>query len=141
VGLDAVVYRNRKHLKLGPDGNAAQLVPETGEVYFENDEISRKYRGERHAAERRLGNIAEIAELREQISRLRGPESVVLQKVLHLGTHSGDSIPLDAIPALSAELNFIRSNREHSPEMLRFVTSLEELIRAAKDEGNPIVFV
>jgi len=91
--------------------------------------------------ERRLGNIAEIAKLREQISRLRGSESVVLQKVLHLGTHSGDSIPLDAIPALSAELNLIRSSREHSPEVQRFLTSLEELIRAAKDEGNPIVFV
>src|ERR1700722_13378666 len=141
MGLDAVVYRNRKHLKLGPDENAAQLVSETGEVYFENDEISRKYRGERHAVERRLGNIAEIAKLREQISRLRGSESVVLQKVLHLGTHSGDSIPLDAIPALSAELNLIRSSREHSPEVQRFLTSLEELIRAAKDEGNPIVFV
>ena len=141
MGLDAAVYRNRKHLKLGPDEKAAQLVPETGEVYFGSDEISRKYRDQRHAAERRLGNITEIAELREQITRLRGPESVIVQKVLRSGTHSGDSIPLDSIPALSAELNSIRNSREQSPELRRFVTSLEELIRAAKNEGNPIVFM
>jgi hypothetical protein len=141
VGLDAVVYRNRKHLKLGPDEKAARLVPETGEVYFESDEILRKYRDERRAAEHRLGNITQIAELREQISRLLGPKSVILQRVLYSTTHSGDSIPLDSIPALSEELNSISNSREQSPELRRFVTSLEELIQAATDEGNPIVFV
>jgi hypothetical protein len=141
MGLSAVVYRNRKHLRLGSDENAAQLIPETGEVYFQNDEISRKYRDQRHATEHRLGNITEIAELRDEIARLIGPESLILQKALYSGTHSGDTIPVDSIPALLAELESIRSSRKGSPEMRRFITSLEELIRAAKDEGNPIVFV
>jgi hypothetical protein len=141
MGLDAVVYRNRKHLRLESDENAAQLIPETGEVYFHNDEISRKYRRQRHATEHRLGNITEIAELRDEIAQLIGPEALILQKVLHSGTHSGDTIPLDLIPALLAELESIRSSRKQSPEMRRFVTALEELIRAARDEGNPIVFV
>jgi hypothetical protein len=44
MGLTAVVYRNRRHLELGSDERASQLIPETGEVYFENDEIARKYR-------------------------------------------------------------------------------------------------
>src|ERR1700730_11277776 len=83
MGLDAVVYRNRKHLRLGSDENAAHLISETGEVYFHNDEISRKYRDQRRATERRLGNITEIAELRDEIAQLIAPESLILRKVLH----------------------------------------------------------
>lgn len=99
MGLDAVVYRNIAHLKLGSDEELAQLVSETGEVHFQNDELSRKYRPQLEAAEHRLGNVTEIADLREEIIRFVGPESVKVKKMLYSGAHSGDIIPLDLIPA------------------------------------------
>jgi len=117
------------------------MVPETGEVYFENGELSRKHRHQLQAVEHRLGDITEISALREEATRLIGPESVVLQKVLYSGTHSGDTIPVESLASLSAELNSITNSSQQSPELRRSVGSLEELVRAAKYEGNPIVFV
>jgi hypothetical protein len=126
---------------MGPDEKVAQLVPETGEVYFENSELSRKYRNKCHAGEHRLGNLTEIAELREEITRLIGHESLVVQKILCSGTHSGDTIPIESLSSLSSEMTLISSDGQQSPELRRFVRSIEELIEVAKLEGNPIVFV
>ena len=141
MGLDAVVYRNRKHLKLESDDGAARLVSETGEVYFEDDELSRKYRLQFRTAEHRLGNMAEISALRDEVTRLIGPDSVILRKVLYSGTHSGDIIPVESVSTLIDELNSIHCARQQSPELKRFVGSMKEIIQAAEDEGNPIVFV
>lgn len=140
MGLSAVVYRNKKRLKLGTDEEFAKLDAGTGAVYFENRELSRKYSSQLRAVECRLGNIAEINALREEVAQLVPAESVVLEKVLHSGTHSGDTIPAALVSQLSAELDSINNADESSPELRRFVGALEELIRAAKDEGNPIVF-
>jgi hypothetical protein len=141
VGLDAVVYRNKTHLKLGSDENAGRLIPATGEVYFENDEVSRKYRDQVCAAEHRLGNISEISTLREEAVRLVGPESVILQKILYSGTHCGDFILVDSIPILQVEIDLIRRAMKQSEQLRQFANSLEELVRTARNEGNPIVFV
>jgi hypothetical protein len=142
VGLSAVVYKNKRHLDLGSDEKESRLVPETGEIYFENEEISKKYRAALRATERQLGNMAEIIALREELTGLIGPESVILQKVVYSGTHCGDFLPPESIAALSFELNSISKTvgGSLSPELRRFVISLEELIRAAENEGNPIVF-
>jgi hypothetical protein len=141
VGLNAVVYRNRGHLKLGSDEDLVRLVPETGEVYFESEQLSRKYRNQLEAVEHRLGNTAEISALREEAVRLIGPESVIVQTVLRSGNHSGDAIPVESIPSLAAEVNSIQNATQQSPELQHFIDSLKELIRAARDEENPIVFV
>ena len=140
MGLNAVVYRNRRHLKLGSDEELARLVPETGEIYFESEQLSRKYYNQLKVLEHRLGNTAEIGALREEAVRLIGPESVIVQTGLRSGTHSGDVIPVESISSLAAEVNSIRDASQKSPELQHFIDSLEELIRAAKDEGNPIVF-
>jgi hypothetical protein len=141
MGLNAVVYRNKRHLKLGSDEELVRVVPETGEVYFESEQLSQQYRNQLEAAEHRLGNTAEISALREEAVRLIGPESVIAQRVLRSGTHSGDAIPVESIPSLAAEVNAIHNASQQSSELQHFIESLRELIRAAKDEGNPIVFV
>jgi hypothetical protein len=141
MGLDAVVYRNRQHLQLELDETAGQLIPETGEVYFESDEISRKYLHKRHAVKHRLGNLAEIAALRSEVTQFGAPKDILLEKVLYSGSHSGDFIPLELLPLLSAEIKSIYNSSGASSELLEFLGSMEDLIRAAKDEGNPIVFV
>jgi hypothetical protein len=141
MGLDAVVYRNRAHIEMGRDEVHAKVIPETGEVYFEDDRLTRKYDHRREAVAHRLGNISATAELRDEVTRLIGPKSMIVQRVLYSGTHSGDAIPLENLPELSAELHAIRQSGRGSPHLHQLAGALEELIRAAKDENNPIVFV
>lgn len=121
MGLDAVVYRNKKHLQLGLDERASQLIPETGEVYFENDEISRKHREQVKAAEFRLGNIMVIAELRDELVRLVGPNNTLFGKILYSGSHSGDFIALRELPPISHEIALVRGTGRQSEEMNFFL--------------------
>jgi len=141
MGLDAVVYRNREHVEMGRDGEHAIVIPETGEVYFEDDRLARKYDHKRKAVEHRLGNISAAAELCDEVTRLIGPESMTVQRILYSGTHGGDTIPLSDLPELSAELHVIRRSGRASAHLHQLVGALEELIQAAKEEANPIVFV
>jgi hypothetical protein len=144
VGLDVVVYRNRKHIEMGPDNARANVFHKTGELYFEddkNDKLLRKYQHKIQAVAHRLGDVALISTLNDEVSQLIGPESFLGRKILYLGTHSGDAIPLQEIDELSAEINRISETGLSSPMMQEFVSALEELIEAAKEEGNPIVFV
>jgi hypothetical protein len=141
MGLGAVVFRKRDHLQLGPDAERARVVPETGEVYFDDDKLARKYDHQLKAAAHRLGNIALISTLRDEVPQLIGPESVLERKILYSGTHGGDTLPLQELDKLSAELYRIRETGRPSAYMWDLVSALEQLIQAAKDEGHPIVFV
>jgi len=126
---------------MGPDDACAKVVQQTGEVYFENDKLSRKYGHKFQAVAHRLGNVALISALREEASCLIGPESFVVQKILYSGTHSGDAIWLSDLPELSADLDSIRKTGKGSSQLQHFVSTFEELIETAKEESNPIVFV
>ena len=141
MGLDAVVYRNRKHIEMGGDDENAIVEPITGEVYFEDRKLSRKYYRQREAVTHRLGNIAAIAELNDEVVRLIGSESVTVGRILYSGTHSGDTIALKDLPKLSAELRAISQYGHGSPLLLEFVGAMEELIQAANCEDNPMVFL
>lgn len=141
MGLDAVVYRNKDNLQLGADEQFAQLVPDTGEVYFDDDEISRRHDQEREAAHARLGNIAMIAALRDEVGRLFGPQSLLHTKVLYDGTHSGDFIPITQLPDLLEEISRVRKASKQSRDLRDFLDSTEELAQIALHERNPIVFV
>ena len=124
MGLNAVVYRKREHLQLGPDEEHATLVPETGEVYFEDPKLDRKYVHKREAVTHRLGNITAISILSDEVSQLIGPESFLDRKILYSGAHSGDAIPLQELDELSAELNRISETGRSSPMMQEFVSCL-----------------
>ena len=141
MSLSAVVYRSKKHLQLGNDEGVAQFIPERGEVYFENDELSRKYRQQLQAAHTRLGNITEIAGLRDEIARLSVPSNILRDKILYSGSHSGDFIPLDELSLLLDEIRIVRRTGKASKEMRSFLDRIEELVRTATNETNPIVFV
>ena len=141
MGLNAIVYRNIGRLQLGRDKEHAKLDPPTGEVYFEDPKLDKKYFLKREAVAHRLGNVTAIAILREEVARLLGPESFLESKVLYSGFHSGDAIPLDELDKLSADLHHIGETGRASPLMLELASALEALIQGAKNEGNPIVFV
>jgi hypothetical protein len=141
MGLNAVVYRKKAHLDLGQDEERATVIPETGEVHFEDEKLERKYYRQREAVSHRLGNIAMIGSLRYEVSQLLGPESFLERRVLYSESHSGDAIPVQEIDELSIELDRISKIARSSPIVQELVSTLRQLIQAAKDEDNPIVFV
>src|SRR5579862_4592271 len=93
MGLDAKVYKNKAHLPSDPEIQGVQTDPITGELYI-SDETERKYpRDFFEATSKRLGNIANIYALREEIERLTGSiPNILNSRVLYSATHSGDAI-------------------------------------------------
>jgi hypothetical protein len=138
MGLDAKVYVNAMHLAAGVDHSRATVNPHTGEVTLDSGE-------EFIAAHKRLGNAAMIRWLSEQVtSVLAGlPNPVLVTKILYSGSHSGDVIGAAEFPQLQQEIQVVReSSGERIPvEIEQFLLSIEELMRIAQDQGNPIVFV
>jgi len=82
-----------------------------------------------------------VSFLREEATRLVGLNSMLVQKVLYSGTHSGDTIARESIHKLAAELELIRETKRLSLEFRLLLAAIDDLISAAKHEGNPIVFV
>jgi hypothetical protein len=146
MGLDAVVYRSKQHLPFDADAVGASREPTTGEYYCADLAVElsfdRKHPSETRASiSKRLGNISLIAFLREEAKLLLDNDSVVLSKVLYSGTHAGDVIGSASLPQLEAELRQVQQSERHiSKEMMEFTKDLQELIMAARREGNPIVF-
>jgi hypothetical protein len=143
MGLDAVVYRNKGNLPFDADALGASLDPTTGEYYFSDAELERRFPSEtRESVRKRIGNIALISELRRQAGMVLEENSVVLSKVLYSGTHSGDAIEAKVFPCLEQELSSLLRHAEKvgSEYLKQFAADMIELITAAKSEGNPIVF-
>ncbi len=71
------------------------------------------------------------------------PTPVLLTKVLYNGTHSGDVIRASDFPQLRREIVEVRHSARGNPavEVEQLLRDLEELIRTAQEQGNPIVFV
>lgn len=141
MGLDAVVFRNKGNLQLGADEQFAEILPDTGEVYFDDAQIERRHFHELMAAHARFDNIALISGLREEIRRIIGQHSLLYTKVVYSGSHSGDFIPVAGLASLSKEVSSVRRAKNPSTDLRRFLDDLDQLIRAAIREGNPIVFV
>ncbi|HEY1800307.1 MAG TPA: hypothetical protein VGG46_05165 [Terriglobales bacterium] len=142
MGLDACVYKNKANLPFDVDALGASFDPATGEYFFEDVELDRKYPHEAFKAiSRRLGNIAAIAELREELAGVLDNNSVVMSKVIYSGSHAGDFLPLALLASLESELSAINEYQKHGSELItEFVANMRELIAAARREGNPIVF-
>jgi hypothetical protein len=143
MGLDAVVYKNKIHLPFDVEALGAAFDPATGEYYFEDIALDRKYPRELfEAAAKRLGNMDAIARIREEVVGVFGGNSIVISKVVYSGTHADDFLPVEILPALESELAALDEylKMRTSPLVSEFVTDMRELISAAKHEGNPIVF-
>ncbi len=141
MGLDAVVYRNKANINLGEYADLAKLDADTGEVYFEETELSKRFRDNLKAVKYRIGNISQVDYLRGEIIGLIGSHSQIITKVLYSGSHSGDVIPLSEMPVLAEEIQAIEKHSKASKDVLRFLDGLRKLFITARYEGNPIVFV
>lgn len=144
MGLDAVVYKGRRSLPFIPEEVGAILEPKTGEFYFADSKIEKRFNSEGViATSKRLGNASTIGSLSEVVElALRRDKSILQDKVLFSGTHSGDVIEPTDFVQLRAELDEVRGSSPHNkvPILAEFVLNMEDLLDAALKESNPIVF-
>jgi hypothetical protein len=145
MGLDAVVYKSARQVRIPAtrDGRGIRVDKDTGEVYSEGQQPVSLSRQDVIAVKKRLGNISLIAALREEVARVlkNDDSSLVLNRVLYDGTHSGDVIEQDILDLLKKELSCLKmQDTQQSRELIEFIFDMEELIAAAEEQGNPIVF-
>lgn len=139
MGLVAVVYRNVRNVPDAIRRDGVESDPITGQVSLTNDRPDPPG-GVFKAARCHLGNVAQIAFLRETIEdRCKNGFRIILGKILYSGTHGGDQIDPHDFAALRREIHNLRKMEE--PEWSEFVGALETLLDAGESERNPIVFV
>jgi hypothetical protein len=146
MGLDAVVYKSIRNFPLvdAPHGAAVRLDEATGEIYSDGDNAIVWRREDVIASRKRLGNLSLIGALRTEVecALKHDHSSLLLNKVLYDGTHSGDTIELRQLDLLKQDLSLLKKRATPpSPELSQFISDMEELITVAKQNDNPIVFV
>jgi hypothetical protein len=143
MGLNASVYKNKSHLPADPEIQDVQRDAITGELYY-SDETERKYPQDFFkATSKRLGNIAQISALREEIEQTSGAIPDFLgSRVLYSPTHCGDVIEVADLDQLAAEIRLVslKAGEQASTSLKCFVEDMSELISSARREQNPIVF-
>ena len=143
MGLDAIVYRKKENLPFDADAAGAEFNSITGEYYFADDAIEKRFPYEdRVAVSKRIGNINLVAALREEAESVLDEDSVVLSKVLYSGTHAGDTLDSRVFAQLERELSSLAQQAEQtgSQRLKQFAADMKELLAAARAENNPIVF-
>ena len=92
----------------------------------------------------RLGNISLIGSLRSELQREPSRFPILFSKVLFSGSHAGDYIPFDLVPALQRELeglaDFRCSARKTDAFMSEFRTQMSALVAASLAVSKPITF-
>lgn len=160
MGLDATVYCNCYEqgllrtppppnitLILGPDGGLSYADSITDEDYFafcswlRNDACDHRDGVFLH---HRLGNIALIALLRNELSRESDTFPILLRRVLYSGTHAGDYIPASDLFSLNHEVEKLNYFQCQNPDSISFVEyftcQMRQLSDAATALGKPISF-
>jgi len=138
MGLSAVVFKSAARLKKEYSREFVISDEETGQATAVGDEDFLSLR-ESSAARTRVGNLSDVAYIFDAVEAVLGEKSFIGERVLYSGSHAGDCIPLNQLQPLRDELN--RLKHIDDSEVVRFVRGMEDLIEAAEQEGNPIVFV
>jgi hypothetical protein len=145
MSLNALVYRNRDTLNIDVESLGAVRDDRTGEYYFPTPEHDGKFPREAFIAhEFWIGNALGVAELANELRTItKKNHSLIQQKVLYSGTHSGDIIELELLANLEREVRelFDQHRKELSEFVVGFLKGMLELIATGKRENNPIVFV
>jgi hypothetical protein len=140
MGLDAVVFRSVRHLEEEFGKGLFDVDQSTGEAMLRPGAAVSIPRERYFAAQERLGNAASIGALREIArSSLGGQATLLVDRVLSSGSHSGDSILVEELQQLDGEICQLENQGDTAPP--EFLGALRALMHAARFEKNPIVFV
>jgi hypothetical protein len=142
MGLDAYVYCNRARLPFATATRGVSIDDRTGVVDFDDPDLYRRFADTVVALHYRLGNIALIAQLAEEVKRTTAAElPITTNTVLGSGAHCGDLVELGQIDALEQELQVLADAAEdRSVLMDEFLSHMRELVMVARAELNPIYF-
>jgi hypothetical protein len=139
MGLHAIVFRNIHRLEEAHGLGRFELDELTGEAIPKPGGKSTIPRDAFFATRRRIGNLAEIGFLREATGKLLvSKSSLIMDRILCSGSHSGDLIRVAEFSRLKKEIGLLKSRNES--ELQTFIDTLESLLCAAESEHNPIVF-
>jgi hypothetical protein len=135
-------------LRVGPDGS---LDREHDDGTLESDIAWDTWRYQRACdhwggilLRHHLGNIALIGLLRAELEREAARFPIVATKVVYSGSHAGNYLPVETIPALQRELELLQefqcSTSEAASFMSEFRAQMSELAMTALSIGKPIAF-
>jgi hypothetical protein len=161
MGLDAFVYCDCYEkgllrepppagvtLCVEPDGLLGRVQTDTSlEADMEWDQW-RSMRACKHEGgillSHRLGNISLIGLLRNELQEHADTFPILVHKVLYSGSHTGDFLPADQIPALQHELDLLATfkckSRESDKFVAQFREQMAELAATAQSINKPIAF-
>jgi hypothetical protein len=139
MGLDAVVFKNVKALEKVYGTGKFELDAATGEPQPTVQSNLNLTLDDLCAVQARLGNVAEIGQLQNLVSKVLGDaDSILMKQILYSGSHSGDAIGVECIPQLRAEIGRLKAAKES--ELLEFIEKMTVLCAAMESEQNPLVF-
>jgi hypothetical protein len=143
MGIDARVYLAKRSLPDHVERLGARRDPITGEYYFEGTMAANQFPpGFSVAIHKRIGNAQTVAELRQEVRDALGTtHSLLYERCLKSGTHSGDVIEYGLLDQLEQEVIKARKWDAEKPLLKDFLDAMAELIQVGKREINPIVFV
>jgi hypothetical protein len=159
MGLDATVYCNcyeTNRLKELPPYADLVFVTRDGSLDCKSEDLDKLLEFDQWSFHRacehengvllhhRIGNIALVNLLRNELSREAGKFPILLQKILYSGTHAGDYLSLDVVENLKKELDYLAGlvcsdERSHN-FVVDFRQQLIELVEAALEVRKPISF-
>ena len=141
MGLDAYVYRNRTRLPFDPFTPGVSIDGRTGVIDFDDPDLYHRFGDVVVAIHRRLGNVAKINQLDEELQRITPTAVPIIRNtVLGSGAHCGDLIEVVQLEALEQELNLLAAVPAASRHIHDFLGQMRELVAASRSEGNPIYF-
>ena len=145
MGLIAVVYLAKQNLSFDMRKEGAEQDSRTGAIYFQDQEKKMQFPRElRQAIRIKLGTSFEISDITKEIGPMLGAaESVLSDRVLYDISHSGDLIELQDLDRLDSELHAVRDRVGSRGSRLvnKFIVDMNSLVKAAREQHNPIVFV
>jgi hypothetical protein len=158
MGLDATVYCNcfeSGRLREPPPYPTLISIAPNGSLDCQSDDLdtllefdqwllNRACEHENGVLLHHIGNLAQVAFLRNEINREAEKFPVPLEKVLYNGTHAGDHLSLDEVSDLHGELDhldkFVCSSENNKEHVALFRQQMKELAEAAVNIGKPISF-
>lgn len=82
MGLDAYVYRNRMHLAFDPTTAEVSVDHKTGVVDFDHPDLYRRFADHVVAIHHRLGNVAHVAQLHNELQLCAADLPIITTRVL-----------------------------------------------------------
>lgn len=159
MGLDATVYCNCyeiNSLKELPPYAELVFVTRDGSLDCKSEDLDKLFEFDQWSFHRacehengvllhyRIGNIALVSLLHNELSREAEKFPILLQKVLYSGTHAGDYLSLDIVGNLKKELDYLAglvcSDERSQKFVVEFRQQLIELVETSLKVKKPISF-